>query len=72
MSWPVSRVLLKNDHLSSPAVADRIKPPPEDGRADLVSSYHGVAPDRVYSVHMSPCDGWALTPPFHLFPAYAR
>ena len=72
MSWPVSRVLLKNDHLSSPAVADRIKPPPEDGRAGLVSSYHGVAPDRVYSVHMSPCDGWALTPPFHLFPAYAR
>jgi len=31
----------------------------------LTSSYHGVAPDRVYSVHVSPRDGWALTPPFH-------
>ena len=26
---------------------------------------HGVAPDRVYSTGMSPCGGWALTPPFH-------
>ncbi len=31
-----------------------------------VSPFHGVAPDRVYSVHVSPRDGWALTPPFHL------
>jgi len=31
--------------------------------------FHGVAPDRVYSVHMSPCDGWALTPPFHPYRA---
>ena len=44
-----------NDHLSRTAVADSFKPPPEDGRAGHVSS-HGVAPDRVYSVHMSPCD----------------
>ena len=34
--------------------------------------FHGVAPDRVYSVHMSPCDGWALTPPFHPYRAFAR
>ena len=34
--------------------------------------FHGVAPDRVYSVHMSPCDGWALTPPFHPYRADAR
>ena len=46
---------VENDHLSRPAVAGRFKPPPEDGRAGHVSS-HGVAPDRVYSVHMSPCD----------------
>ena len=29
---------------------------------------HGVAPDRVYSTGMSPCGGWALTPPFHPYP----
>ena len=29
---------------------------------------HGVAPDRVYSTDMSPCGGWALTPPFHPYP----
>lgn len=45
-----------NDHLSRPAVADRFKPPPEDGRADHMSS-HGVAPNRVYSVTMSPWHG---------------
>ncbi len=44
-----------NDHLSNPAVAGRLKPPPEDDRANRMSS-HGVAPDRVYSVNMSPCD----------------
>ena len=53
-----------NDHLSRPVVANRLKPPPKDGRAGHMS-YHGVAPDRVYSINMSPCDGWALTPPFH-------
>ena len=47
---------VKNDHLSRPAVADRLKPPPEDGRADRMSS-HGVAPDRVYSIGQSPADG---------------
>ena len=47
---------VENDHLSRPAVAGRLKPPPENGRASLLFS-HGVAPDRVYSVHMSPCDG---------------
>ena len=26
---------VENDHLSRPAVADRLKPPPEDGRAGL-------------------------------------
>ena len=46
---------VENDHLSRPAVADRLKPPPEDGRAGHMSS-HGVAPDRVYSVSMSPWD----------------
>ena len=44
-----------NDHLSRPAVADRFKPPPENGRAGLLFS-HGVAPDRVYSISMSPSD----------------
>ena len=44
-----------NDHLSNPAVAGRLKPPPEDDRANHMSS-HGVAPDRVYSINMSPCD----------------
>ena len=44
-----------NDHLSNPAVAGRFKPPPEDDRANHMSS-HGVAPDRVYSINMSPCD----------------
>ena len=32
-------------------------------------SSHGVAPDRVYSIGQSPADGWALTPPFHPYPA---
>ena len=53
-----------NDHLSSPAVAGRIKPPPENSRAGLMFS-RGVAPDRVYSISMSPCDEWALTSLFH-------
>ena len=53
-----------NDHLSSPAVANRIKPPPENSRAGHMFS-HGVAPDRVYSINMSPCDEWALTSLFH-------
>ena len=44
-----------NDHLSSPAVADRIKPPPENSRAGYAFS-HGVAPDRVYSINVSPRD----------------
>jgi len=44
-----------NDHLSRPAVADRFKPPPENDRANHMFS-HGVAPDRVYSINMSPCD----------------
>ena len=60
-----------NDHLSRPMVAHWLKPPPESGRASLLLS-HGVAPDRVYSTDMSPCGGWALTPPFHLFPAKIR
>ena len=51
-------------HLSRPAVADRLKPPPENGRASLMFS-HGVAPDRVYSGHVSPRAGCALTAPFH-------
>ena len=41
-----------NDHLSNPTVAGRLKPPPEDDRANHMSS-HGVAPDRVYSDNAS-------------------
>ncbi len=41
-----------NDHLSNPTVADRLKPPPEDDRANHMSS-RGVAPDRVYSDNAS-------------------
>ncbi len=53
-----------DSHLSRRAVAGALQPPPEDGRASLMSS-HGVAPDRVYSGEQSPVTGWALTPPFH-------
>ena len=53
-----------DSHQSRPAVAGRLKPPPENGRAGLVFS-HGVAPDRVYSGHVSPRAGCALTAPFH-------
>ena len=42
-----------NGHLSRPAVAGRLKPPPEDGRAGRMSS-RGVAPDRVYSAALLP------------------
>ena len=51
-------------HQSRRIVANTLKPPPENGRVSLLFS-HGVAPDRVYSTHMSPCRGWALTSPFH-------
>ena len=47
---------VENDHLSRPTVARWLKPPPESGRAGHALS-HGVAPDRVYSNHMSPCVG---------------
>jgi len=45
-----------DSHLSRPAVADRLKPPPENGRASQMFS-HGVAPNRVYSIGQSPADG---------------
>ena len=51
-------------HQSRRTVADTFKPPPENGRVSLLFS-HGVAPDRVYSINMSPCDEWALTSLFH-------
>ena len=66
MSRPVSRVLLKTTiYLVPPLPTGSSHLLGTAGQAS-VSPYHGVAPDRVYSVHMSPCDGWALTPPFHL------
>ena len=66
MSRPVSRVL-------SLKTTIYLGPPLPAGSSHLLgtagpacaSPYHGVAPDRVYSVHVSPRDGWALTPPFH-------
>ncbi len=45
-----------DSHLSRPAVAGRLKPPPENGRASHMFS-RGVAPDRVYSIGQSPADG---------------
>lgn len=55
------------DHLSSPAVADGVKPPfNEARRADALSSAPiGVASGRVYTAAQSPALRWALTPPFH-------
>ena len=50
-------------HLSGTCVAARLKPPPWDGRAGLMS-LHGVAPDRVYSTGLSPADGRALISAF--------
>ena len=50
-------------HLSGTHVAARLKPPPRDGRAGLLS-LHGVAPDRVYSTELSPADGRALISAF--------
>lgn len=56
MSNTISRVLSLDEHLSNPAVAGRLKPPPEDDRANHMSS-HGVAPDRVYSDGQFPAVG---------------
>lgn len=55
------------DHLSSPAVANGVKPPfNEARRADALSSAPiGVASGRVYTAAQSPALRWALTPPFH-------
>ena len=47
---------VSDSHLSSRIVANAIKPPPENGRANLLFS-HGVAPDRVYSIGHSRADG---------------
>lgn len=51
--WVYKPGSVLNDHLSNPVVAGRLQPPPEDDRADRMSS-HGVAPDRVYSTASSP------------------
>ena len=66
MSKPVSRVLsLKTTiYLGLPLPTGSSHLLGTAGPA-CVSPCHGVAPDRVYSVHVSPRDGWALTPPFH-------
>ncbi len=65
MSWSVSRVLLKTTiYLVLPLPTGSSHLLRTAGPA-ILSSCHGVAPDRVYSVDMSPYDGWALTPPFH-------
>ena len=45
-----------DSHLSRHTVADMLKPPPGDGRANQCL-HHGVAPNRVYSITMFPCDG---------------
>ena len=59
--------VIQDSHLSSRAVADAIKPPPERGRASLLRS-HGVAPDRVYSDAPFPGIGRALTSAFPPLP----
>ncbi len=72
MSRPVSRVLSRTTiYLALPLPTGSSHLLGTAGPA-LKSPYHGVAPDRVYSVHMSPCDGWALAPPFHPYRAGAR
>ena len=72
MSRPVSRVLSRTTiYLALPLPTGSSHLLGTAGPA-FKSPYHGVAPDRVYSVHMSPCDGWALTPPFHPYRAGAR
>ena len=58
-------------HLSGTHVAARLKPPPRDSRAGLMS-LHGVAPDRVYSTGLSPADGRALISAFPPLPGRAR
>lgn len=44
-----------SSHLSRRIVAGAFQPPPRDGRAGLLS-LRGVAPDRVYSIELSPVD----------------
>ena len=54
-----------DSHLSKPAIAHRLQPPPRSGRANHIL-LHGVAPDRVYIVKpISLWAGCALTAPFH-------
>ena len=57
-----------SSHLSRRIVAGTLKPPPRNGRADHMF-LHGVAPDRVYSIELSPADACALTARFHPYSA---
>ena len=61
--WACKPGSVIDGHLSGTHVAARLKPPPRDGRAGLLS-LHGVAPDRVYSTELSPADGRALISAF--------
>ncbi len=44
-------------HLSRHIVANMLKPPPKDGRAGHMRPFHGVAPNRVYSLSLLPGRG---------------
>ena len=59
-------------HLSRPCVAAWLQPPPlgRPGRPKV--PIHGVAPDRVYSVGLSPGDGRALISAFPPLPRRGR
>ncbi len=65
--WACKPGSVIDGHLSGTHVAARLKPPPRDGRAGRMS-LHGVAPDRVYSIHLSPGDGRALISAFPPLP----
>ena len=66
-SRPISRVLSFKTaiYLDAPLPTRSSRLPGTVGPTCM--SLHGVAPDRVYSIPMSPWDGCALTAPFHSY-----
>ena len=68
MSRSVSRVLSRTTIYLGPLLPTGSSHLPGTA-GPAVMSLHGVAPDRVYSVLVSPRDGCALTAPFHPYRA---
>jgi len=58
-------------HLSSPDVTTKVMRPTRGQAGRPYVPLFGLAPDGVYPADRSPGRWWALTPPFHPYPADA-